>query len=215
MVVAVAVIPVRASEYNPMTVHWQAHESDYSAQSSKSSATRRRDGLPRYFHVCAAIFLAISISGCAGDLGQSWKAQTTNSFQQSDSVKYHPSDEPYKLGVEHFSRGHYGLSEQYFRDAVEKAPKDAAAWVGLAASYDRLLRFDLADRAYAQAIRLRGETVQILNNQGYSYMLRGDLDLARKKFLKAASIEPGNKTIRNNIQLLDASQRYIKRSSKG
>ena len=87
--------------------------------------------------------------------------------------------------MEHFGRGSFGLAERYFRDAVEKAPRDATAWVGLAASYDRLRRFDLADQAYAQAIKLTGETVQILNNQGYSLMLRGDLDGARRKFLKS------------------------------
>jgi len=52
-------------------------------------------------------------------------------------------------------------------------------------------RFDLADRAYVFAIRLVGETTEILNNQGYSYMLRGDLVNARRKFLKAYEREPG------------------------
>jgi tetratricopeptide (TPR) repeat protein len=42
-------------------------------------------------------------------------------------------------------RGNFGIAQQYFRDAVEKAPKNASAWIGLAASYDRLGRFDLAD----------------------------------------------------------------------
>jgi Flp pilus assembly protein TadD len=31
-----------------------------------------------------------------------------------------------------------------------------------------LRRFDLADRAYGQAIRIVGPTAEILNNQGYS-----------------------------------------------
>ena len=97
-----------------------------------------------------------------------------------------------------------GLAERYFRDATEKAPKDPTAWIGLAASYDRIARFDLADRAYAYAIRLVGETTQILNNQGYSYMLRGDLVNARKKFLKAYELEPNNPTIANNLRLLNS-----------
>jgi len=79
------------------------------------------------------------------------------------------------MGIEHFNRGNFGIAERYFRDATEKAPKDPAAWIGLAASYDRVGRFDLADRAYVHAIRLVGETTEILNNQGYSHMLRGDL----------------------------------------
>ena len=131
--------------------------------------------------------------------------------QEPTDVKYYPSDEPVRMGLEQFNRGNYGLSQRYFKDAVEKAPKDVTAWVGLAASYDRLRRFDLADQAYAQAIRLGGETVQILNDQGYSYMLRGNLNAARRKFEKAYSLDPTNPTIANNLVLLNGSRQFIAR----
>jgi Flp pilus assembly protein TadD len=87
----------------------------------------------------------------------------------------------------------------------------AEAWIGLAASYDRLRRFDLADQAYAQAIKLTGETIQILNDRGYCYMLRGDLGKARAKFLKAYQLDPTNPTVINNISLLNSSYRFIER----
>jgi Flp pilus assembly protein TadD len=132
--------------------------------------------------------------------------------REPEDVAYYRSDEPLKLGVEHFNRGNYGLAERYFRDAVEKAPRDVTAWVGLAASYDRLARFDLADRAYDSAIKLAGETPEILNNLGYSYMLRGDLVAARKKFLKAYEREPDNPMIINNLKLLNSSYRFIEHS---
>src|SRR5438034_6298778 len=132
--------------------------------------------------------------------------------QEPTDVKYYPSDEPVRMGLEHFNRGSFGLSQRYFKDAVEKAPRDVTAWVGLAASYDRLRRFDLADQAYAAAIRLGGETVQILNDQGYSYMLRGNLTAARRKFDKAYSLDPTNPVIANNLELLNGSRRFIERS---
>jgi Flp pilus assembly protein TadD len=137
---------------------------------------------------------------------------TTPTVQEPGSVKYFPSDEPLRLGLEHFNRGNYGLAEHYFRDAVERSPRDATAWVGLAASYDRLARFDLADRAYRFAIKLAGETTQILNNQGYSYMLRGNYAKARQKLMKANAREPNNPLIVNNLQLLDSSRKYANRS---
>jgi tetratricopeptide (TPR) repeat protein len=102
----------------------------------------------------------------------------TPTIRQNADVQYYPSDEPLRLGMEYFNRGNFGLAERYFRDAVEKAPRDASAWIGLAASYDRLGRFDLADRAYHSAVQLVGETTSLLNNRGYSYMLRGDLKTA-------------------------------------
>ncbi|MGY4569474.1 Flp pilus assembly protein TadD [Bradyrhizobium sp. USDA 3256] len=131
--------------------------------------------------------------------------------QEPTDVKYYPSDEPVRMGLEQYNRGNYGISQRYFKDAVEKAPKDVTAWVGLAASYDKLRRFDLADQAYAQAIRLGGETVQILNDQGYSLMLRGNLSGARRKFEKAYSLDPGNPVIANNLELLNGSRKFIER----
>jgi Flp pilus assembly protein TadD len=136
----------------------------------------------------------------------------TATVQEPTDVKYYPSDEPARLGREHFGRGHFALAERYFRDAVEKAPRDTMSWVGLAASYDRLRRFDLADRAYAQAIKLSGETVQILNNQGYSLMLRGDLAGARRKFLRSYEKDPTNPTVLNNLELLNSSYRSVHRT---
>ncbi len=160
-------------------------------------------------------FAALTLAGCetVAETAQVESPATSLTVQEPEDVKYYRSDEPLKLGIEHFNRGNYGLAERYFRDAVEKAPRDVTAWVGLAASYDRLARFDLADRAYASAIRLAGETTEILNNQGYSYMLRGDLVAARKKFLKAYEREPDNPMIVNNLKLLNSSYRFIQRSA--
>jgi len=135
----------------------------------------------------------------------------TFTVQDPTDVKYYRSDEPLKLALEHFNRGHFGIAARYFEDAVTKAPKDATAWVGLAASYDRIGRFDLADRAYKQAIKLTGVTTEILNNQGYSYMLRGRLVEAKRKLLLAWEREPNNPTILNNLKLLNASAKYISR----
>jgi Flp pilus assembly protein TadD len=135
----------------------------------------------------------------------------TATVQNAGDIKYYPSDEPLKLGLEYLKKGFYGLAQRYFRDAVEKAAEDAEAWIRLAASYDRLRWFDLADQAYAQAIKLTGETVQILNDRGYSYMLRGDLGKARAKFLKAYELDPTNPTVINYISLLNSSYRFIQR----
>ncbi len=111
------------------------------------------------------------------------------------------------LGKKQYRANNFGLAEKYFRHAAELHPRDAEVWLGLAASYDRLRRFDLADRAYAQAIGIVGPTAEILNNQGYSYMLRGDYKRAREKLDAALRRDPGNKYVQNNLQLLETSYR--------
>ena len=44
-------------------------------------------------------------------------------------------------GQRHYRDGAFGLAEKNFRAAVEEKPANAEAWIGLAASYDRLRRF--------------------------------------------------------------------------
>ena len=126
-------------------------------------------------------------------------------------ANFHASDQALAEGKAQFRAGAYGLAEKHFRQAVEVSPRDLEAWIGLAASYDRLRRFDLADRAYDQAVKLGGESVPVLNNRGYSHLLRGDLKTARRYFLKAHERDPGNPVVKNNIDLLNSSGRYIER----
>jgi tetratricopeptide (TPR) repeat protein len=117
-----------------------------------------------------------------------------------------PSDDV-AMGKKQYRAGNFGIAERYFRRAVESHPRDAEAWVGLAAAYDRLRRFDLADRAYDQVVAIIGPTPEVLNNRGYSYMLRGDYPHARSTLLAAAAKDPKNPYIRNNLDLLDKSFR--------
>src|SRR5919201_7115363 len=117
-----------------------------------------------------------------------------------------PNDD-LNLGKKHFRAANFGSAEKHFRRAVELHPRDLEAWLGLAASYDRLRRWDLADRAYDQAIKIAGPTPEILNNHGYSFMLRGDYPRARAILLQAQAADPANPYIRNNLDLLEASYR--------
>lgn len=120
-----------------------------------------------------------------------------------------PNDD-LSVAKQHFRLENYGIAERHFRRAVESRPGDAEAWLGLAASYDRLKRFDLADRAYEQLLKLVGPTPEVLNNQGFSHLLRGDYGRAREIFLAARAKDPANPYIKNNLDLLEKSARTRK-----
>jgi Flp pilus assembly protein TadD len=56
-------------------------------------------------------------------------------------------------------------------------------------------------------MKIAGATPEILNNIGYSLMLRGDYRRARETLLQAQVQDPGNPYIRNNLELLEVSFR--------
>ena len=179
------------------------------------SAAFVRVGAETVGRLILAISLVLLIAGCNQTGLTPTPVPNPATGQNPGDVKYYPSDQPARLGIQRFYEGNFGLAQQYFQDAVEKAPGDVTAWIGLAASYDRLGRFDLADQAYAAAAKLEGVTVRLLNNEGYSYMLRGDLKAARAKFQSALRLDPNNQTTLNNIKLLNDSTKFIERSANG
>jgi tetratricopeptide (TPR) repeat protein len=118
------------------------------------------------------------------------------------SLKGDQSRRYVQLGKENFYNDNFGVAERYFRKAVEIRPDSDAAWAGLAASYDQLGRFDLADRAYDQLIKLRANDARVLNNRGYSFLLRGDYAKADHYFQKARAADPALTEVEGNLQLL-------------
>ena len=107
----------------------------------------------------------------------------------------------------HFRNYDFGLAASLYKRAAELAPKNTEAYVGLGASYDRLGRFELADRVYETLYKVAGGTVQYYNNVGYSLLLRGNINGAVTNFKKAAKLDPDNLVVANNMQLaINAAQ---------
>jgi Flp pilus assembly protein TadD len=115
-----------------------------------------------------------------------------------------PNDD-LSLGKKHFRAGKFDLAERHFRGAATLHPHDLESWIGLAACYDRLRRFDLADRAYDEAQKIAGPRPEILNNRGYSYILRGDYPRANEMLRQAQAQDPASPYIKNNLELLEVS----------
>ena len=162
----------------------------------------KRFGLP-----LAASLLGLGLAGCQTPLGDPVLAGDPPAFETGLLT----SNELNRLAREALAAGNNGSAERHFRAAVEKDKDDGPSWIGLAAAYDNLGRFELADRAYDQAVRIGGETVAILNNRGYSFLLRGDQKRALAQFQRALTLEPDNPVIRNNVSILRSGERPNRR----
>lgn len=162
----------------------------------------------RYAAIVAVCIIAPALSGCQSALGTSAFGTKPTPLLNLPETRFYSSDEALRYGKEYFRQGDYGRAEASYRRAVELLPQDPEALLGLAASYDRLRRFDLADRAYGMAAPYVGSRAEYYNNLGYSYVLRGDLQQARTYLLKAYEIDPDNPVTANNLAMLKNSVSY-------
>ena len=147
----------------------------------------------------AAIAAALAVSGCQSS--SSIDTTQTTALGQARDV----SASDLRAGKQQFENGNYGLAEKHFRKAVELRASNAEAWMGLAAAYDQLGRFDFADRAYQQVLGIAGRRPQIVNNMGYSHYLRGDRKEAKKLLMEARAGMTDTTIVDANLALLTKS----------
>lgn len=112
-------------------------------------------------------------------------------------------------GKQHFAQAQYGLALEAFKDALAENPGSVRALNAIAASFDQLQRFDVSDRYYAKALELHPESPEVLNNLGYSHLLRGNLDEARRYLALAARADARNPVIEANLQLAGREETAI------
>jgi Flp pilus assembly protein TadD len=156
----------------------------------------------RIFKLAAAAALSCHVGACASVTDQEISAEMAGGITDTSSFGSLPEAVWVQKAKQNYRDGNYGLAERYYRQAIEEQPRNVEAWLGLAASYDRLKRFDLADKAYDAVIRLVGRTPTVLNNLAFHEMLKGDLGTARRHLEAADQADPGNPHVRSNMKLL-------------
>ncbi|RWO50088.1 MAG: hypothetical protein EOS12_04070 [Mesorhizobium sp.] len=149
------------------------------------------------FTAMAAMAAVLMMSGC-----------TTSGVDTNKTTAIQPAAKDTETsdlaqGKAQFRDANYGLAEKHFRKAVELKADNAEAWMGLAASYDELGRFDFADRAYGQLLKVAGRKPQIVNNMGYSQLLRGNRKKAKALLLEAKAGMADPTVVNANLALLN------------
>ena len=158
---------------------------------------RGRDMRRENFITLSIVCAALALSGC-----------TKNAIDGLETTAIRPiaqdiSQSDLALGKMQFRDANYGLAEKHFRKAVELRADNAEAWMGLAAAYDQLGRFDFADHAYDQLVKLAGRKPEIVNNMGYSQLLRGNNKKARELLNEARKHMSDTTVVDANLALLN------------
>lgn len=117
---------------------------------------------------------------------------------------YNASDEmadPIERGKAQFASRQYGLAIRSFTVALTNDKRSVPALNGIAASYDMLGRFDVADKFYNRALLIEPRSATVLNNVGYSHLMRGDRATGERFLKLAASIDSKNPVVQVNLML--------------
>lgn len=129
--------------------------------------------------------VALVASGCTAD----WSNGETANYKWTQNPPVQAGAQaPYALGKKQFAKGLYGMALKNLRVALVREPKSIDRLNAVAATYDKLGRFDLAERYYARALGVDPNSVQTLNNIGYSFLMQEDYVSARYYLDQAAKV---------------------------
>jgi len=142
----------------------------------------------------AMIGLTLLLGGCAAGAGEG------RPVLAMDGQHFDASD-PVERARALVLTGQYGLAIEGLSEAVTQDAGNARALSLLAVSYAQVKRFDLADRYHAQALEIDPSSVVVLNNWGYSYLVRGDGGRATDLLARAAAANDGRPVVAANLAL--------------
>jgi tetratricopeptide (TPR) repeat protein len=138
--------------------------------------------------------LSVLLGGCAVGAGGS------RPVLGMDGQHLDASD-PVERGRGEILTGQYGLAIDGLTEVVTRDPGNARALTLLAVAYGQLKRFDFADRYHARALEIDPNSAVVLNNWGYSYLVRGDGRRAAGLLERAVATSDGRPIVAANLAL--------------
>jgi Flp pilus assembly protein TadD len=101
------------------------------------------------------------------------------------------------------------------KKTVAEFPQSWRAWNALGGAYDDQGKWAEADDAYTHALAASDAPAIVLNNRGYSYLLRNRLDEATADFVEALRQRPDLEVARTNLRLAIAMKGEYTRATAG
>ena len=106
-----------------------------------------------------------------------------------------------KAGIAALKLGEVASAQKWIECATNGDRPSWRAWNARGAIADHFGDWDGADRAYGRAAELAPDRPEVLNNLGWSHLLRGDWQSALDTLTRAAKAARGPQRIANNLEL--------------
>jgi tetratricopeptide (TPR) repeat protein len=106
-----------------------------------------------------------------------------------------------QTGIAALQAGALGEAAVLLEKAVAQPSAGWRAWNARAVAADWQASWTVADKAYARASSLAPTNAQVLNNRGWSLLLRGEWNAALDFLARAATLAPSDRRIAANLDL--------------
>lgn len=110
-----------------------------------------------------------------------------------------------RAGIAALRTGDIAGAERWIRQATARPGASWRAWNAFGVIADYRKDFAEADRGYAKATELAPDEAEVVNNVGWSLLLRGEWERAAAELERAHSLDPASRRIADNLELARAA----------
>lgn len=141
------------------------------------------------------------------DLAFAEKRWAEAQARYADLLRAEPSDSrsAERAGIASLAAGDVGDARRFIEKAIALGSPSWRVWNALGVLCDFEANWDCADAAYGSAVVLVPNQPEILNNHGWSLILRGEWASAVQSLERAAQADPKSTRIKNNLELVRAA----------
>lgn len=148
-----------------------------------------------FLRVALLASTTVLLSGCASvqmpkylawlKLGRDKPVEVQAFSSSTETATVDPVDRLYRAAVKAIDERDYGLALERLQAARERAPQDVRVLNALAVTYDKLGRFDLSGRYYAEAAAISPDSPVVTANLAYSHLIQ-----QRYEEVRTAAVTP-------------------------
>ena len=149
------------------------------------------------------------------DLGRGRYDQALEEFRMAEAMPQSRAAAMEGEGLVLALSGRQGEALPVLKKTVAEYPQSWKAWNALGGAYDDQGKWAEADDAYAHALAASDAPAMVINNRGYSYLLRNRLDEASADFVEALRQRPDLEAARTNLRLALALKGEYTRATAG